>query len=34
MREEAHLVMVANILSNNVIGASLVLLGMWLGRLR
>ncbi len=34
MREGTHLVTVANILSNNVLGAALVFLGMLVGRLR
>ena len=34
MREGTHLVTVANFLSNNVIGAALVFLGMLVGRLR
>jgi fluoride exporter len=34
MREGTHLVTVANFLSNNVIGAALVVLGMLVGRLR
>ena len=34
MREGTHLVTVANFLSNNVIGAALVFLGMLIGRLR
>jgi len=34
MRAATHLVTVANFLANNVVGAVLVLLGMWAGRLR
>jgi CrcB protein len=34
MREGSHLVTVANVLSNNVIGTALVFLGMVVGRLR
>jgi len=34
MREGTHLVTVANVLSNNVIGAASVFLGMLVGRLR
>jgi len=34
MRAVTHLVTAANILSNNVVGAALVFLGMWVGRLR
>jgi fluoride exporter len=34
MREGTHLITVANFLSNNVIGAALVFLGMLVGRLR
>ena len=34
MRAQAHLVMAANLLLNNVLGAALVLLGMWVGRRR
>ncbi|MCU0572000.1 MAG: CrcB family protein [Syntrophobacteraceae bacterium] len=32
MRAEAHLVMAANLLLNNVLGGALVFLGMWVGR--
>jgi CrcB protein len=34
MRAETYLVVVANFLSNNVLGAGLVFLGMWIGRLK
>lgn len=34
MREGSHLVTVANVLSNNIIGTALVVLGMIVGRLR
>jgi CrcB protein len=34
VREEAYLVAVANVLSNNVLGAALVFLGLWLGGLK
>jgi fluoride exporter len=34
VRAETHLVTVANILSNNVLGLGLVFLGMWIGRLK
>jgi fluoride exporter len=34
MRAETHLVTLANVLSNNVLGAALVFLGMWIGRLK
>lgn len=34
MRAGAHLVTAANFLSNNLIGAALVFLGMWVGRLK
>ena len=34
LRAQAHLVMAANLLLNNVLGAALVFLGMWVGRLR
>jgi hypothetical protein len=34
MRAETHLVTATNFLFNNVVGAALVFLGMWAGRLR
>jgi CrcB protein len=34
MRAGTHLVTVANILSNNLIGGAMVFLGMWMGRLK
>ena len=34
MRAGAHLATAANFLSNNLIGAALVFLGMWVGRLK
>jgi len=34
MQAETHLITLANVLSNNVLGAALVFLGMWIGRLK
>ena len=34
VRAAAHLATIANFLSNNIIGAALVFLGMWAGRLK